>query len=137
MIAGLGHDVVELERIRRIVEGPTGEAFLLRILTAEELGFARSGFGEKLNRRWVEYAAGRFAAKEAVVKALGCGVGGKAGFQDVSIVPDAAGKPVCQLSKLAWGRLGLKQEHTAIHVTITHSGTLASAVAVVEQRSPI
>lgn len=90
MIAGIGSDIVELDRIRRLLAGERGRRFSERVLThaEREIGERReSGFGE--------FVAGRFAAKEAVSKALGCGIGGQVGFRDIEIIPDERGRPVC------------------------------------------
>lgn len=132
MIRGVGHDLVEIVRIMDILGRRAGAKFLSRVLTPAELDFACSAFGRDMNRRWAEFAAGRFAAKEAAAKALGCGIGAAAGFQDLCILPDEAGRPLCRLSDGAAARLGLDPEHTVIHVSITHTRELASAVAIVE-----
>ena len=85
-----------------------------------------------------EFVAGRFAAKEAIVKALGCGIGMEVGFQDIEILPDDKGKPEVNLSDEAWTRLGLPEgRNYNIHLTITHSRDLASAFAVVERHTSI
>ncbi|WP_166242856.1 holo-ACP synthase [Paenibacillus turpanensis] len=127
MIIGIGMDLVEIARIRKAVDSAAGERFIMRVLTEGEQQAARGKAG-----RLAEFVAGRFAAKEAVVKALGCGIGSKAGFQDIEICPDELGKPVCRLSESAVRRLGLHPD-VRIHVTITHTSELAGAYAVVEQ----
>jgi len=129
LIIGIGHDLVEIARIGRILQGNTKESFIRRILAEEEIARAPSG-----DRRLAEYAAGRFAAKEAVAKALGCGIGAAVCFTDIIVLPDRHGKPVCTLSDRAWERLGLDASETVIHVTITHERAMASAFAVVERR---
>lgn len=134
MIIGIGHDLVELERIEGILKGRTGPLFVSRVLTPAEIETAQSRYGDALTPRWIEYAAGRFAVKEAVVKALGCGIGAMCGFQDIDVRADEAGKPHVQLSAEAYERVGLERDRTSIHVTITHTRGLASAMAVVEQR---
>ena len=129
MIIGIGHDLVEIARIERILRGRTKESFIRRILAKEEIARVPAG-----DRRLAEYAAGRFAAKEAVAKALGCGIGAAVCFTDIIVLPDRLGKPVCALSARAWERLGLDPERTVIHVTITHERAIASAFAVAERR---
>lgn len=92
MIYGIGHDVLEIQRIEALMNKGSGAKFIRRILTEAEL--------ELLERRGgnaAEFIAGRFAAKEAVVKALGCGIGREVGFQDIQILPDAYGKPIVTL----------------------------------------
>lgn len=128
MIYGIGHDVLEIERISEVINRGLGKKFSHRVLTEQELLLAEQRTG-----RWAEFIAGRFAAKEAVVKALGCGIGNIVGFQDIEILPDAKGKPEVALSPEAWSRLNLPEgRQYNIHLTITHGRDLASAFAVVE-----
>jgi len=127
MIVGIGHDLVEIARIERIMRGRAKEPFIRRILANEEIACMPPE-----GRRLAEYAAGRFAAKEAVAKAFGCGIGTAVRFNDIAVLPDKQGKPVCALSARAWERLGLDPAETRIHVTITHERGLASAFAIVE-----
>ncbi|CAM4450280.1 holo-ACP synthase [Paenibacillus tarimensis] len=126
MIIGIGHDVVEIDRIRAILEGAAGERFMRRVLTAAE-------YDRALNKgsSCVEYVAGRFAVKEAVVKAIGCGIGSAVGFKDMEVLPDKLGKPVCTLSEEALQRLQLDYQ-LRIHVSISHERSLASAFAIAE-----
>ncbi|MBB3113007.1 holo-[acyl-carrier protein] synthase [Paenibacillus phyllosphaerae] len=128
MIVGIGHDMTNLERIKAIAEGEAGERFLRRILTSAEQERA-AGLG---GVRRLEYIAGRFAAKEAVAKALGCGIGGSLSFQDIEIGRDDNGKPCATLAAGAWNKLGHDQGSTKIHVTITHERPFASAFVIVE-----
>lgn len=129
MIHGIGHDVLELSRMKDILEGRHKERFLARILTAAEAEAASSRTGH----RQLEFIAGRFAAKEAISKALGCGIGSTLGFTDMEIVPESSGKPVAQLSEAAWKRLGLTgTPDYIIHISITHERQLVSAFAIVE-----
>jgi holo-[acyl-carrier protein] synthase len=130
MIFGIGHDVVEIERISNILDKSGGHKFFNRILTLSELELP----GSKLRK--AEFLAGRFAAKEAVSKAFGCGIGKIMGFQDIEVLPDKAGKPLVSLSSKAWDRLQLgSSEQYNIHLSITHERHMASAFVVVEQRS--
>lgn len=129
MIVGVGLDVVELERMERILSQAHGARFLQRVLTDRE----RAGWTGLSARRRLEYAAGRFAAKEAVVKALGCGIGAAVGFLDIEIVANGDGKPECRLSPSGWSRLGMRDDLHRIHVAITHERRLAAASAIVEQ----
>lgn len=127
MIYGIGHDLVEIERVKRLLAGASGRRFLRRILTGRELDMLQSRPG-----REAEFAAGRFAAKEAIAKAFGCGIGGTLGFGDMAVAPGERGKPAAELSEAAWQRLGLEPGRCRIHLTITHERQLASAFAVVE-----
>ena len=129
MIVGIGHDITDMSRMQTILAGSSAGRFLQRILTEQELKLAESYEG----KRKVQFASGRFAAKEAVVKAFGCGIGSIIGFGDINILRSESGKPECVLSEAAWQRLGLSAAAVRIHITITHDRELASAVAIVEQ----
>ncbi|OMF19250.1 holo-[acyl-carrier-protein] synthase [Paenibacillus sp. FSL H8-0548] len=131
MIIGIGNDLSDITRITRILEGRTCRRFLERILSAGEHELAGQYEGERLN----QFVAGRFAAKEAVVKAFGCGIGNVVGFTDIEILRGSCGKPECKLTADAWKRLGFSQGSVRIHITITHERQLASAFAVVERIS--
>jgi holo-[acyl-carrier protein] synthase len=133
MITGVGHDLTELVRVGAIVQGNTADRFLQKVLSETERNYAVTRFGPKMSRRWNEFVAGRYAAKEAVVKAFGTGIGETLGFHDISIMPDDSGKPVCELTAEAWTRLGTNPLMTTVHVSITHSREHASAVAIVEK----
>ncbi|MCU6712214.1 holo-ACP synthase [Paenibacillus sp. J5C_2022] len=129
MITGIGHDMTDVDRIAEAVGGRAGQRFMERVLTEAERKLASSYSGVRLHG----FVAGRFAAKEAVVKAFGCGIGAVLGFQDVEILPDANGKPVCTIGEAAWSRLGLQPEYIRLHLTITHEKSIASAFAVAER----
>jgi holo-[acyl-carrier protein] synthase len=129
MIIGIGHDLSDITRIVKVLEGPTRKRFLSRVLSAGELALAEQYSGERLH----QFTAGRFAAKEAVVKAFGCGIGKVMGFTDIEILRGSCGKPECSLSNAAWERLEMSPEAVRIHVTITHERKLASAFVVAER----
>lgn len=92
MSLSVGVDIIELDRIRRVVERH-GERFLARIYTPEEIARYRDYLPE---------LAARFAAKEAVSKALGVGLNHISahgvGWQEVEVLPDPLGKPVVRLT---------------------------------------
>ncbi len=131
MIKGIGNDIVDLDRVHRILEGAAGQRFAERVLTVRE----RERMPAHRCRR-AEFIAGRFAAKEAVAKALGCGIGAELGFQDMEIMPDAQGKPECGISPYSRERLGLA-ESDRLHVSITHSRLSAMAMAVWESEQAL
>src|SRR3954452_17797179 len=85
-IIGHGIDLVDLESLRRLMDEPAGH-FIMRCFTESE----RTAAGDGPNR--LDRLAGRFAAKEAVMKALGTGFGGKIGFPDVEIRTLPSGAP--------------------------------------------
>ncbi|RED63372.1 MULTISPECIES: holo-ACP synthase [Cohnella] len=129
MIVGIGLDIVETERMAKILAGRSAARFIDRVLTPAE----REVWGKLPPRRALEYASGRFAAKEAVVKALGCGIGATAGFQDIEIIADELGKPVCKLSSAAVVRLGWDRPNYRLHIAITHERSVAAATALIEK----
>ena len=86
-IVGHGVDLVEVERIMQMIDAH-GERFLERCFTQRE----RLAAGADARRR-AEYFAGRFAAKEAVLKALGTGLSGGIRWTDVEVTRDPAGRP--------------------------------------------
>lgn len=131
MIIGIGTDIASVDRIGKLLESRQAGAFLRRVMTDIERDRADS-IGSPARR--AEHVAGRWAAKEAVSKALGCGIGEVVGFHDMVVLPDAAGRPLCTLAPAAWVRLGMDaQDPPVIHVSITHSDGLAAAFAVVER----
>lgn len=96
MIVGIGVDIAETARVQRLAER-FGERFMQRILTDDErLEFDR-------RNRPGDYLASRFAAKEALAKALGTGIGKRFGFHSAQIDHDGAGKPVVTFLESADG----------------------------------
>ena len=87
MIIGIGVDIVEIARIREL-QRKFGERFVRRVLTDAETDEYRR------RKNSASYLALRFAAKEAVAKACGTGIGADLGFHSVQIDHDAQGKPV-------------------------------------------
>jgi holo-[acyl-carrier protein] synthase len=129
MIYGVGMDMLEISRMKKIMEGKAAKRFMERILTLAERELANTR-----KARLSEFIAGRFAAKEAVVKAFGSGIGKIVGFQDIEILPDALGKPCCTIAAVALERLGLtKDSNMRIHLSITHSESMAAAYVIIEQ----
>ncbi|MEK3882823.1 holo-ACP synthase [Paenibacillus sp. PL2-23] len=129
MIAGIGHDLTDVDRISLMLEGRYGDRLMQRILTEGERELAAAYQGARLQ----QFVAGRFAAKEAVSKAFGCGIGRQLGFRDIDIQRDKNGKPFVKLSEAAWSRLSLRETDMSVHLTITHERALASAFVVVER----
>ncbi|MFM9328209.1 holo-ACP synthase [Paenibacillus mesotrionivorans] len=127
MIRGIGMDLVEISRVQSFMEGQSGDRFVSRVLTAGEQMLV----SERKNRA-AEFVAGRFAAKEAVVKALGTGIGATVGLHDIEVLPDPSGKPVVNLSPGALERLGYGSDDLKLHLSITHTRDYAAAYAVAE-----
>lgn len=122
MIIGVGVDIVEIRRIKEAVE--RNNNFLEKLFTDIELEYLNS---RKLSP---EYIAGRFAAKEAVSKALGTGIRGF-GFRDIEINRNELGKPIVVLK----GKAKLIAEQFgkySMHLSISHGEDSAVAYAVLE-----
>ncbi|HLS66939.1 MAG TPA: holo-ACP synthase [Pseudogracilibacillus sp.] len=118
MIKGIGIDIVELDRIERLMS--KGDRFTERILTTRE----REAL-EKLSslHRKVEFVAGRFAAKEAFAKATGHGIG-KLSFQHIEVLSNDLGAPELHVQSY-------KQEK--LFVSISHSKQYAVAQVIITQ----
>lgn len=113
----LGCDIIEIERIEQSIE-KFGENFLKNILSDNEIAlYERRG-------KKAEFVAGRFAAKEAVSKALGTGIGRGYGFTDIEILPDELGKPFVYLKN---------EKKENMEVSISHSRMNAIAVCVIKE----
>ncbi len=120
----VGIDAVELERIDQLL-AQHEERFLARVYTAAERELAGSA-GVR-----TAFFGGRFAAKEAVLKALGTGWSGGIRFTDVEILRDDAGAPYVRLHGLARAR-SEELGWTRVLVSITHTTRDAHAMAVAE-----
>ena len=122
MIVGLGIDLCGIGRMEKALEHPR---FLIRAFTEGERA--------RIAQRGAKTAAGIFAAKEAVAKALGSGFDGF-GPADVEILWDNAGRPRCQLLGGALARLRAISGGS-VYLSITHDAGVAAAVAVIEADS--
>ncbi len=124
MIVGLGMDVVDVARIRRILGGPRerAERFLARCFTDGERAYCEAG-----RDRDARYAA-RFAAKEAASKALGAPEG--IGWHDVEVLR-GAGVPTVALSGVA-ADAARRLEVRRVLVTLSHDAGVAAATVVLE-----
>ncbi|HNY32421.1 MAG TPA: holo-ACP synthase [Fibrobacteria bacterium] len=121
MIVGLGIDSVLIERIRAV-----STRLFERICTPAERQYCES-FGEGRFERY----AGRFAAKEAISKALGTGISQGINWTDLEILPSPSGAPVAVLHGPALERSRLLGATTVL-VSITHDKSTAAAVCVLE-----
>ncbi|MBU3176176.1 holo-ACP synthase [Clostridium estertheticum] len=122
MILGVGTDIVEISRIKHAME--SNNKFLEKIFTSSELEYLKSR-----NLR-AEYVAGRFAAKEAVAKALGTGFRGF-DFKDIEVDRTTLGKPVVILKGKA-KLIAKKEGQYNIHLSISHGEESAIAYAILE-----
>ena len=123
MIIGSGTDIVDVQRIRAAVD-EYGERFLTKIFTPTEIAYCEH-FGET---RFLHYAA-RFAAKEAFSKAIKTGMRDGMSFKVVGVVNQPSGEPRIELFGTMQERWG---SHT-IHVSLSHTSTVALAVVVMEE----
>jgi holo-[acyl-carrier protein] synthase len=124
MIKGMGIDIAEVERIKRSVE-KFKENFISRIFTEKEQQLAEN------RKDFATFYAGRWAAKEAISKALGCGIGEQCSFTDIEILNDANGKPEAELKGNALETFK-KLNAEFLHITISHEGKNAVAMAIIE-----
>ena len=118
MILGIGVDITEVNRLKKAVE-KWGNDFLNRIFTQEELRNA------KTRGSLYQHLAGRFAAKEAIFKAIG---DAKLSWKEVQILNDKEGKPLCNI-------LSKKGKDINVLISISHVKTYAVANAIVTQKN--
>lgn len=118
MELAVGIDIIVISRVGKVLRRHP-ERFLARVFTPEEVAFCRGRVPE---------LAARFAAKEAVMKALGTGARGLA-WREIEILPNRRGKPLVYLHGLAKQRgetIGMR----GIDISLTHEGDLAIAAVV-------
>ena len=122
MITDVGTDIIEVERIRKMID-EYGEKFLKRIFTVTEIAYCEQ-FGE----RKYEHFAARFALKEAFSKAIGTGLSNGFAFREVGVVNLPTGKPELVLE----GEMKNKWEHKKFHISLAHTVTNAIAFVAME-----
>ncbi len=108
----LGCDIIEIDRVKLSIS-KFSDKFISRILSLSEIDLYNT------KGRKVEFVAGRFSGKEAIAKAIGCGIGDQLSFADIEILPDKNGKPYVKIK----GRY-----RKDINVSISHSRHNAIAV---------
>jgi len=125
MIAGIGVDMVDVARIQALLDR-YGERFLRRVYTEAETDYALRGANK------AERLAGRFAVKEAAMKALGTGKSQGILWRDVETLRGRFGKPEVHLHGQAvkWAKI---RSWGAVHVSITHDGGKAVAFVIIEK----
>lgn len=118
MIYGIGTDIIEIDRLEKVINR-YGQQFIDKIFTKKEqqycLRYAKTA----------ERFAGRFAAKEAVAKALGCGFGKHARFLDIEIINNKEGKPQVLLAQ----HLIEHYDNPTIVISISHCRAYATSTA--------
>ena len=122
-LIGIGIDVVEVSRIRSSLD-EFGERFLTRIFTAAEREYCES------QKRPELHLAARFAAKEAIAKAFGTGIGKEIGWLDMEIMRRPSGEPEARLSGSA-AKLSEARGVSRVMVSLTHARHYAAANAVI------
>ncbi|MCA9040628.1 MAG: holo-ACP synthase [Planctomycetaceae bacterium] len=122
MIVGLGTDIVEIERIEKMIDRH-GDHFLERVYTVGECQYC----GQK--KMASESYAGRWAAKEAVMKTLGTGFIKGVHFTEIEIETLPSGKPTVRLSG-STAQVAAGQGIGEILITISHSRQYATATAI-------
>ncbi len=124
MILGTGIDIIEVARVKASHER-FGERFLNRLLVADEIAYCLS------HKNPAPFLAARFAAKEAISKAFGTGIGAQLGWQDMEIRRKESGEPFVVLhgkGKELFALRGAKQ----LLVSLSHTQNYAAATAVLE-----
>lgn len=119
----IGADIVEVARVQRACERH-GDRFIQRVFTSGEIGYC-----SELGNPFPSYAA-RFAAKEAVAKAFGTGIGAKFGWLDAEVRLLDSGAPVIELSPQAKALLAVLGGSRVL-VTLSHTRELAQAVVMI------
>jgi len=125
-IVAHGIDLVDCPRIEEMIERH-GERFVNRVFTVNEQAYAEA------NKNSIEKLAGRFAAKEAILKLIGTGWRGKIAWTDIEVINNSTGQPEITLrgevEKLA-DKLRIK--HISVSITHTANFAIASAVALAQ-----
>jgi holo-[acyl-carrier protein] synthase len=126
-VVGIGTDIVEVLRIEQMIERH-GELFLRRVFTENEVGYCSA------RKAASQHYAGRWAAKEAVLKALGTGWAQGITWVDIEIRNDVAGKPTITLDGAAReiaDELGIGE----MLISISHCRSHATAYALAKQKT--
>ena len=124
MILGTGIDIVEIERLKSSID-KYEDNFLAYYLNQTEMAALPK------NAQRLSYCAGRWAAKEAVAKALGTGFGRACHWHDITITNDDFGAPECTLSGVA-AETARGKGIKVIHISISHEMNYACATAIAE-----
>jgi holo-[acyl-carrier protein] synthase len=124
VILGTGIDIIEVERIEASYE-KFGERFLNRILVNGEMEYCLS------HKKPGPFLAARFAAKEAVSKAFGTGIGAQLSWQDIEVKRKESGEPYVIMHG---NGLELMKQRGAriVHLTLSHTEKHATAMAILE-----
>ena len=124
MILGVGIDIIEVTRIQASFE-KFGERFMKRILHPDEIAYCLS------HKSPAPFIAARFAAKEAISKAFGTGIGAQLGWQDMEVRRRESGEPYVILHGGGQELLEARGAR-AVLISLSHTQTYAAAVAILE-----
>ncbi len=124
MILGTGIDIIEVKRIAQSFE-KFGERFLKRILRQDEIAYCLT------HRLPAPHLAARFAAKEAVSKAFGTGIGAQLGWQDIEVGRHDSGEPFVILHDGGLKLLSTRKGRM-VHLSLSHTSEYAAATAILE-----
>ena len=121
MVIGLGIDIIEIARVKKSIDN-YGDRFLEKVFTNEEINYCNSKFNK------FQHFAARFAAKEAVYKALASGWQEGLRWKDIEIQNDNSGMPSIKPS----GKLKtFLSENTQLRLSISHSDNYVTSVAII------
>jgi len=121
MVRGIGVDIIEIERIRKSIES-VGERFLEKVYTDTEVAYCNG----KADR--YQHLAARFAAKEALSKALSTGWAGEFRWKDVEILNAPSGQPSFALH----GNLSARLVNSRVMLSLSHSDSHVVAMVLIE-----
>jgi holo-[acyl-carrier-protein] synthase len=124
MILGIGTDITEVSRIKSSLER-FGDAFIQRILRPSEIAYCAAF------QHPAQYVAARFAAKEAIAKAFGTGIGAKLGWHDMEICRRESGEPYVILHD-GGQKLFVSRNAKQLLISLSHTHNYATAIAVLE-----
>jgi len=122
MVKGIGVDIIEIGRVRRSIER-LGERFLEKVYTPREISYC-----DAKAHRFQHYAA-RFAAKEALSKALSTGWAGEFRWKDVEVMNEPSGQPRFFIH----GTLGDRLAGTSIMLSMSHSDSHVVAMVLIQE----
>ncbi|HBE72374.1 MAG TPA: holo-[acyl-carrier-protein] synthase [Planctomycetaceae bacterium] len=127
-VIGIGTDIIECERIDQMIE-KHGQTFLTRVYTTDEIAYC------KQRKAANQHYAGRWAAKEAVLKALGTGWAHGIQWTDVEVVNQVGGKPEIVLSGVA-EKISRDMGIAQMMISISHCKGYATAYATAVGEAP-
>ena len=129
VIVSVGVDMIEVQRIRQALEDPKiGRRFRSRVYTDKEIRYCE----QKGRGKYLSYA-GRFAAKEAIMKALGKGWGSKVSWDDIEVLPASGGKPEVYLRHKT-SALARELRIDSFFLSITHTQDYAMAYVIAQRK---